>query len=74
MKMVMKVMVPVRVVLARDYHPEDYEDCWLDKGREVWATYMPNRKIYLAETESGSQTFNTDARHGVDFIFMEEAE
>ena len=64
-----------KVKLLIDHHPEDFEDEWIDKGTEVYASWTPADKVYLSELGTvgkfphGIQgsVFKTDAKVGVDY-------
>ncbi|TMR68597.1 hypothetical protein, partial [Streptococcus pseudopneumoniae] len=36
------------VKMLKDYHPEGYEEEWVNKGQTVYATLMPSRQVYLS--------------------------
>ena len=66
----MKYFESIKVRLLKNHHPEDYEDEWLDKGKEVYAQLTPDDHIYLATWSDGrnmSGCFNSDAKEGIDF-------
>ena len=70
-------MTNFNVRLLKDYHPDGFQDEWLDKGALVQACVMPNGIVYLGFGEVGKTSlggcFMTNAKQGVDYeVYSQE--